>query len=185
LLAALVAGETGLKSEDTVSSKHERALEVPNSSSEELLYTDDGFEITIRREGPFPDSYVEVSRRKVSSGWKREQPRKDNPLVVLAIFAGSAAFVSVLYYFKYRHDKNAVIREIQRRGGSVEHIKARTGLTKREWDVTYLDEQGISHSGTCCVERGWGGTVYWKNDGPLSEPSGDARLHSAIHEDGA
>jgi hypothetical protein len=85
-------------------------------------------------------------------------------LVVLSPFV--LGFLASLWYIKFNRDKSAVTRAIRRRGGTVEYIRARTPWIgkEREWDVTYRDEQGDQHSVTCCVQRGWGQTVYWKDE---------------------
>ena len=81
--------------------------------------------------------------------------------ILLAVILG-LAFVSLLYFAKYQLDRREVIREVENHRGTVESIRSRTGWINREWDVTYMDQNGKRCADTCYVQQGWTPAVFWK-----------------------
>jgi len=73
------------------------------------------------------------------------------------------AIVSLLYYAKYRVDRHAIIREVENHQATVESIRSRTGSVNREWDVTYVDQNGKRCADTCYLQEGWIPSVFWRN----------------------
>ena len=115
---------------------------------------DKGYEVTLEPIAPGSKEYKVVSRRRV---WSKKLPQ-----ILLAAILG-IAFVSLLYYAKYRVDRRVIIREVRDHQGTVESIRSETGLINRTWYVTYLDQNGKRCEDTCYLQQGWGPSVYWKS----------------------
>jgi hypothetical protein len=167
--AAVVAATTTLRAQDKAPSKYGQqqaadATKPSEAGRKRIVRTDDGYEVTYE---PFQgtDFYVEVSRRKLPDWQPQRQSRTHVAVPALIVLAG-LGLGSLLFWAKYRHDKRAIIREMQKRHGSVEHLRSRIGWFLSEWEVTYLDEQGVRRRGMCHVQPGWGWSVYWKNQDP-------------------